>query len=89
MSNGFVFPGIIGNANIINVGRAHKWYAEAMDDEEASLINRKAGRPSLSSSHETPGGLTTRSNSEPYLKDSYIICQVPDGSFSKVEFEAT
>ena len=33
--------------------------------------------------------LTTRSKSKSYLKGFCIICQVPGGSVSKVEFEAT
>ena len=60
-----------------------------MDEGELSIIKRKAGRPSLSSSHQTSEGLTTISNSKPYLKESHIIYQVPGSSVSKVEFEAT
>ena len=60
-----------------------------MDEGEASIIKRKAGRLSLNSSHQTSEGLTTKSKSEPYLKRSCIICQVPGGSVSKVEYEAT
>ena len=61
---------------------------ETTDEGEASKIKRKAGRPSLSSSHQTSDGLTTRSNSEPYLKEPCIISQVPGGSLSKVEVKA-
>ena len=60
-----------------------------MDEGELSIIKRKAGRPSLSSSHQTSEGLTTISNSKPYLKESHIIYQVPGSSVSKVELEAT
>ena len=60
-----------------------------MDEGETSIIKRKAGRPSLSSSHQTSEGLTTISNSKPYLKESRIICLEPGSSVSKVEFEAT
>ena len=76
-------------ANINEVERAKKRYAKAMDEGEASIIKRKAGRLSLNSSHQTSEGLTTKSKSEPYLKRSCIICQVPGGSVSKVEYEAT
>ena len=62
---------------------------EAMDEGEVSKIKRMAGRPYLSSSHQTSDGLAMRSKSEPYLKESCIIYQVPGGSVSKVEFEAT
>ena len=51
-----------------------------MDKGEAPKIKRKAGRPSLSSSHKTSEGLTTRSKSEPNLKESCIIWQVLSGS---------
>ena len=60
-----------------------------MDEGELSIIKRKAGRPSLSSSHQTSEGLTTISNSKPYVKESHIIYQVPGSSVSKVELEAT
>ena len=60
-----------------------------MDEGELSIIKRKAGRPSLSSSHQTSEGLTTISNSKPYVKESHIIYQVPGSSVSKVEFETT
>ena len=63
-------------------------YAEAMDEGKASIIKRKDGRPSLNSSHQAEG-LTTRPKSEPYIKESCIICHIPHGSASKVEFEAT
>ena len=76
-------------ANVNKVEKAKKRYAEAMDEGEALIIKRKAGRPSWNSSHQTPEGLTTRSKSEPYLKGPCIICQVPGGSVSKIEFEAT
>ena len=66
---------------------AKKMYAEAMDEGKASIIKRKDGRPSLNSSHQAEG-LTTRPNFEPYIKESCIICHIPDGSASKVEFEA-
>ena len=49
---------------------------ETKDEGEASKIMRKAGRPSLSFSHQTSDGLTSRSNSKPYPKESCIICQV-------------
>ena len=76
-------------ANVNKVERAKKRYAKAMNEGEASIIKRKAGRPLLNSSHQTSEGLTTRSKSKSYLKGSCIICQVPGGSVSKVEFEAT
>ena len=62
---------------------------ETKDEGEASKIMRKAGRPSLSFSHQTSDGLTSRSNSKPYPKESCIICQVSGGSVSKVVFEKT
>ena len=78
--------GLIGNAiQILQISKS--WVSQEKvwlkDDGEASKIKRKA----LSYSHQTSDGLTTRSKSEPYLKESCIICQVPGGSASKVELE--
>ena len=38
------------------VKSAKKRYAEAIDEEEASIIKRNAGRPSLSSRHQNSEG---------------------------------
>ena len=76
-------------ANVNKVERAKKRYAKAMDEGEASIIRRKAGRPSVNYNHQTSEGLTTKSKSEPFLKGSCITSQVTGGSVSKVEFEAT
>ena len=97
MSNGNLFySSIIRNAiQILQMStklrepRKGMLMSETMDEGEASKIKRKAGRPSLSSIHQTSDGLTTRSKSKPYLKESCIICQVPGGSVSKLESEAT
>ena len=40
-------------ANVNKVERAKKRYAKAMDEGEASIIKKKAGIPSLNSSHQT------------------------------------
>ena len=79
----FFYSGIIGNAiqilqmsNKLRESRKGMLMTEAMDEGEASKIKRKAGRPSLSSSHQTSDGLTTRSKSKPHLNESCIICQV-------------
>ena len=76
-----LYSGLIGNAiQILQISKS--WVSQEKvcswlkDEGEASKIKRKAGRPSLSSSHQTSDGLTTRS-----------ICQVPGGSVSKVELE--
>ena len=86
------YSGLIGNAiQILQISKS--WVSQEKvcswlkDKGEASEIKRKAGRPSLSSSHQTSDGLTTRSKSEPYIKESCIICQVPGGSVGKVELE--
>ena len=88
------YSGIIGNAiQILQISiifrepRKGMFMTEAMDEREASKIKGKSVKPSLSSSHQTSDGLTTRSKSGPYLKESCIICQVPGGSVSKVKLE--
>ena len=92
----FFYSGIFGNViQILQISiklkepRKGMLITEAMDEGEASKIQRKVGIPSLSAIHQTSDGLTTRSKFEPYLKGSCIICQVPGGSVRKVEFEAT
>ena len=57
----FFYSGINRNAmQILQISKkvksAKKRYAEAIDEEEASIIKRNAGRSSLSSRHQNSEG---------------------------------
>ena len=74
-------------ANASKIERAEKRYIKAMNEEEAS-VNIMARRPIFKFQSPNFRGFTTKSKSEPYLKESCITCKIPDGSLSKVKFEA-
>ena len=62
------------NFSNVQVKRAKRRYAEALDEGESLVIKRQAGRPSLSSTQIATEGIALRSKSEPYLKEACIIC---------------
>ena len=76
-------------SNIVQVERAKKRYAEALDEGESLVIKGKAGRPSLSSTQIATERIALRSKSEPYIKEACIICQIVGGNVSKVAYDST
>ena len=53
------------------------------------MIKRKAGKSSLSSTQIATEGIAFRSNSEPYIIEASIICQIVGGNVSKVAYDST
>ena len=75
-------------ANVSKVERMRKRYHDAIESGQPSEVKRKAGRPSIGhSSNLSEERLTTRSHSEPYNKNSCIICQTPGGYFIKLKLK--
>ena len=53
------------------------------------MIKRKAGKSSLSSTQIATERIAFRSNSEPYIIEASIICQIVGGNVSKVAYDST
>ena len=73
--------------NATKIESAEKRYIKAMDEERISK-HKNGWKTNFMFQSPNFRRLKTKSKSEPYLKESCITCKIPDGSLSKVKFEA-
>ena len=78
-------------ANTTKIERAKKRYRYSIEGGQPSVVKRKAGRPSSSTTQvEKDEPLTTRSRIEVFDRKLCIICQTTGArSLTRVEFKET